>query len=157
VADQPLIFEPGTRYLYDNSDNIVVGMMVSAVTGQDFPAALDSLVLAPLGLRQTSLRLNNLIPWPYLHGYALEPGKAPDDISRAGLGIFRYDTRCGMVFGHTGNFPGYTPFFASTIDGSRSLAASATEQLSENLEGLQLRRALRARGRRGVRALGIGR
>ena len=26
----------------------------------------------------------------------------------AGLGIFRYRTRCGTVFGHTGNFPGYT-------------------------------------------------
>jgi D-alanyl-D-alanine carboxypeptidase len=204
VADEPVVFEPGSRYLYDNSDNIVAGMMVSAVTGQDFPAALKSLVLDPLGLRQTGLPLDNLIPRPYLHGYSLEPRKAPEDISqaiamawlgasggmvstpaelnrfardyaaaklfsrdiqaqqlqlvrgtseppgpgrnRAGLGIFRYDTRCGTVFGHTGNFPGYSAFLASTLDGSRSVAVSATEQLSESLEGLQLRawRALRA-------------
>jgi D-alanyl-D-alanine carboxypeptidase len=26
----------------------------------------------------------------------------------AGLGIFRYRTRCGPMYGHTGNFPGYT-------------------------------------------------
>jgi len=179
-------------------------MMVSAVTGQDYPAALESLGLDPLGLRQTSLPLNNLMPRPYLHGYEVAPPKAPQDISqaiamawlgasggivstpaelnrfarayagaklfsrdvqtqqlqlvrgtseppgpgrnRAGLGIVRYDTRCGTVFGHTGNFPGYSAFFASTLDGSRSLAVSATEQLSESLEGLQLRawRALRA-------------
>jgi D-alanyl-D-alanine carboxypeptidase len=25
----------------------------------------------------------------------------------AGLAIFRYQTRCGTVYGHTGNFPGY--------------------------------------------------
>ena len=37
--------------------------------------------------------------------------------NRAGLGIFRYRTKCGTVYGHTGNFPGYTQFLASTLDG----------------------------------------
>jgi D-alanyl-D-alanine carboxypeptidase len=43
------------------------------------------------------------------------PGK-----NEAGLGIFRYQTRCGTVYGHTGNLPGYTSFVAATRDGSRS-------------------------------------
>jgi D-alanyl-D-alanine carboxypeptidase len=47
----------------------------------------------------------------------------------AGLGLFRYRTRCGTVRGHTGNFPGYTQFFAATADGSRSVVVSANEQL----------------------------
>jgi len=48
--------------------------------------------------------------------------------------------------GRPGLDPLATAFFASTLDGSRSLAVSATEQLSENLERLQLQawRALRA-------------
>lgn len=50
--------------------------------------------------------------------------------NRAGLGIFRYRTSCGTVFGHTGNFPGYTQFFASTLNGRRSVTVSANEQLS---------------------------
>ncbi|MDO8187866.1 serine hydrolase domain-containing protein [Conexibacter sp. JD483] len=42
----------------------------------------------------------------------------------AGLGIFRYSTRCGVVYGHTGNFPGYVQFAAATRDGSRSVTTS---------------------------------
>jgi D-alanyl-D-alanine carboxypeptidase len=53
------------------------------------------------------------------------PGK-----NAAGLGIFRYETRCGTVWGHTGNYPGYTQFMAANPDGSRSVTVSVNEQLS---------------------------
>ena len=43
------------------------------------------------------------------------PGK-----NSAGLGIFRYKTKCGTVYGHTGNTPGYTQFVAASRDGTRS-------------------------------------
>ena len=42
----------------------------------------------------------------------------------AGLGIFRYQTRCGTVYGHTGNIPGYTQFAAATRDGQRAVTMS---------------------------------
>lgn len=42
----------------------------------------------------------------------------------AGLALFRYTTRCGVVYGHTGNFPGYTQFAAATADGSRSVTTT---------------------------------
>ena len=32
--------------------------------------------------------------------------------------------RCGTVYGHTGNFPGYTQFAAATRDGKRSVTTS---------------------------------
>lgn len=48
----------------------------------------------------------------------------------AGLGIFRYTTRCGVVLGHTGNFPGYTQLVAATPDGRRSLTFSITSQIN---------------------------
>jgi len=47
----------------------------------------------------------------------------------AGLAIFRYETRCGTVYGHTGNFPGYTQFIAASRDGTRSATVSASLQL----------------------------
>jgi D-alanyl-D-alanine carboxypeptidase len=53
------------------------------------------------------------------------PGK-----NSAGLGIFRYETRCGTVWGHTGNYPGYTQFAAASPDGRRSVTVSVNEQLS---------------------------
>jgi D-alanyl-D-alanine carboxypeptidase len=42
----------------------------------------------------------------------------------AGLAVFRYRTRCGTVYGHTGNFPGYVQFAAATADGRRALTTS---------------------------------
>lgn len=59
------------------------------------------------------------------------PGK-----NSAGLGIFRYDTRCGTVWGHTGNTPGYTQFMAASPDGSRSVTVSINTQLTQN-DGLR--------------------
>jgi D-alanyl-D-alanine carboxypeptidase len=46
------------------------------------------------------------------------------------LAIFRYQTRCGTVYGHTGNFPGYTMFAAATADGSRSVVVAVNIQLN---------------------------
>ncbi|MEU3794535.1 serine hydrolase domain-containing protein [Streptomyces fructofermentans] len=53
--------------------------------------------------------------------------------NKAGLGIFRYSTRCGVVLGHTGNFPGYTQFIAATPDGRRSVTVSLTTQINSTL------------------------
>ena len=47
-----------------------------------------------------------------------------------GLGIFRYPTRCGTVYGHTGNTSGYTQFAAATRDGSRSVVVSVNSQIT---------------------------
>ncbi|MGW0845745.1 serine hydrolase domain-containing protein [Streptomyces sp. NPDC002787] len=52
----------------------------------------------------------------------------------AGLAIFRYETRCGVVLGHTGNFPGYTQLIAATPDGRKSLTFSLTTQVNRTLE-----------------------
>ncbi|MFK4600218.1 serine hydrolase domain-containing protein [Streptomyces pristinaespiralis] len=51
--------------------------------------------------------------------------------NEAGLAIFRYKTRCGVVYGHTGNFPGYTQLIAATGDGSRSLTFSINTQVNQ--------------------------
>jgi D-alanyl-D-alanine carboxypeptidase len=48
----------------------------------------------------------------------------------AGLALFRYTTRCGTVYGHTGNIPGYTQFVAATEDGQRSVSVSVNAQIA---------------------------
>ncbi|WP_097993632.1 serine hydrolase domain-containing protein, partial [Streptomyces sp. f51] len=50
--------------------------------------------------------------------------------NKAGLAVFSYATRCGTVYGHTGNFPGYTQLAAATKDGKRSLTVSLTSQVN---------------------------
>ncbi|SCE37840.1 D-alanyl-D-alanine carboxypeptidase [Streptomyces sp. ScaeMP-e83] len=50
--------------------------------------------------------------------------------NKAGPALFAYRTRCGTVYGHTGNFPGYTQLAAATKDGRRSLTVSLTSQVN---------------------------
>jgi D-alanyl-D-alanine carboxypeptidase len=47
------------------------------------------------------------------------PGK-----NSAGLSLFKYETKCGTVYGHTGNFPGYVQFAAATRNGGRAITTS---------------------------------
>jgi D-alanyl-D-alanine carboxypeptidase len=68
------------------------------------------------------------------HSEPIGPGT-----NRAGLGIFQYKTRCGTVYGHTGNYPGYTQFLAATLDGERSVTFSISEQLNQEMAGRQLK------------------
>ena len=52
----------------------------------------------------------------------------------AGLAIFRYETRYGTVYGHTGNIAGYTQFVSATSDGERSATVSINAQLAPEPE-----------------------
>ena len=80
----------------------------------------------------------------------------PGDNS-AGLALFRYRLRCGTLYGHTGNFPGYTQFVASSRNGRRSASVSANVQLNEGQPNQVPFRALRrAFGRAACAALARG-
>jgi D-alanyl-D-alanine carboxypeptidase len=190
VSDECPEFTPGSRYEYSDSDNIVVGLMVEAVTHGTYESALADEVTNPLHLPGTTLPDAPALTEPYVHGYAVEPGSPPEDVSTflnpglawasggmlstpaelnqfmrayvqgtltndktrnqqfqfvpggsgppgpginaAGLAIFRYQTSCGTVYGHTGNFPGYTLFAAASGDGSRSVTVIINEQVNDN-------------------------
>ncbi len=48
----------------------------------------------------------------------------------AGLALFRYQTSCGTVYGHTGNTDGYTQFVAASADGKRAVTVSINGQIT---------------------------
>ena len=66
------------------------------------------------------------------------PGK-----NSAGLAIFRYETSCGTVWGHTGNILGYTQFAAASADGRRSVTVSINAQHTPATGSLVVFEALR--------------
>jgi D-alanyl-D-alanine carboxypeptidase len=63
----------------------------------------------------------------FIAGSSEPPGPGTNAV---GLGVFRYTTSCGTVYGHTGNTAGYTQFVASTADGSRSVTVSVNAQIT---------------------------
>src|SRR5918997_2973018 len=66
------------------------------------------------------------------------PGK-----NSASLALFRYQTRCGTVWGHTGNFFGDTQFMAASPDGRRSATVSINTRLTPTLGDPAAFKALR--------------
>src|SRR4051794_28921183 len=81
VRREPLEFAPGSDYEYSNTDNIVVGLIVEAVTGLSYAQNLDEIVFEPAGLSQTSFPTAPALPRPFIHGYVVEAGEAPTDVS----------------------------------------------------------------------------
>jgi D-alanyl-D-alanine carboxypeptidase len=62
----------------------------------------------------------------FVRGRSSPPGPGRND---ATLGLFRYRTRCGTVYGHTGSYPGYRLFAAASADGKRSVVFSVNSQI----------------------------
>jgi D-alanyl-D-alanine carboxypeptidase len=73
VSSEPLAFEPGTKYEYSDTDNIVLGMIVEAATRQPYEQELSSRVLEPLGLQATVLPKIRRCPSPMRKGTSTHP------------------------------------------------------------------------------------
>ncbi len=184
VRGEPLNFAAGKKYEYSNTDNIVIGLIVEAITGRSYADELQRIVFGPAKLTQTELATKPAIPKPFIHGYLpatetegaqdvsefLSPSGAwasggivstPEELNAfiradlglkffgrtqqreqmdwwvggessppgpgknsAGLALFRYQSKCGTVYGHTGNFPGYVQLAAATANGKRALTTT---------------------------------
>ena len=66
-------------------------------------------------------------PGGFVPGAGGPPGPGTNS---SGMSIYRYDTACGTVYGHTGNMPGYTAFIASNSNGSNSVSVVVNSQIT---------------------------
>ncbi len=65
----------------------------------------------------------------FIPGFGGEP--TGPGMNSVGLALYRYRVDCGVVLGHTGNFPGYTAFMAASPNGRRSAVVTVNEQLED--------------------------
>ena len=63
-------FEPGTAWEYSNSNYVMLGLIIEAVTGEDIRTVLQELVFDPLGLAHTSFPAqdDDSLPAPHARG-----------------------------------------------------------------------------------------
>ncbi len=67
---KPPRFAPGTDWRYSNTNYVVAGQLVEAVTGTPWDVQVRKRILGPLGLRETVLPGNWVgVPDPHAHGY----------------------------------------------------------------------------------------
>ena len=62
-------FAPGEELRYSNSNYVLLGFIIEQVTGQSVESEIETRILTPLGLRQTSFPRTSAMPEPYAHGY----------------------------------------------------------------------------------------
>ena len=88
----------------------------------------------------TILRASRRLTGAFRPGTSSPPGPGRN---LAGLGIFRYETRCGDVYGHTGSFPGYRLFVAGDAAGRRSVVFVVNSQIVPGQGSQQVANAIR--------------
>jgi CubicO group peptidase (beta-lactamase class C family)/pimeloyl-ACP methyl ester carboxylesterase len=72
--DAPLLFSPGERWAYSNSNYTLLGLILEAVTGRPFGEYLETEVLRPLGLEATYSCGSRPAPGSEARGYAVREG-----------------------------------------------------------------------------------
>ena len=87
VSHKPL-FAPGTRHSYSNTNYVVAGLIVEAVTGRSFGAELRKRIFRPLHLDQTTYPTTPRMPRPYAHGYTVLGKQAGFDITHISPSLF---------------------------------------------------------------------
>ncbi|WPB88782.1 serine hydrolase domain-containing protein [Streptomyces malaysiensis] len=72
VLHQPE-FAPGKGWSYSNTNYLLAGLVIEAVTHRSAPAEIHRRILAPLGLKHTSFPVTDPeVHGPHLHGYDLK-------------------------------------------------------------------------------------
>ena len=68
VSHKPL-FKPGARWSYSNTNYLLLGLILQAVTKDSIAGELTRRILKPLGLKSTTFVAGNKLPAPAAHGY----------------------------------------------------------------------------------------
>ncbi|MEU7485586.1 serine hydrolase [Streptomyces sp. NPDC042319] len=127
---------PGARYAYSNTNYLVLGQIIEAVTGHTYAAEAQQRIIAPLGLSGTSFPgTDPRLPRPYGRGYSQVGAERVDstalDPSRAGA--------AGELVTTLGDL---NRFFASLLGGRllppRQLAQMRDEADTDGVYGLGL-------------------
>jgi D-alanyl-D-alanine carboxypeptidase len=71
---EPEMFAPGEGFGYSNTNTILLGLVVEAVSGQSLANYIHDAILTPLGLVHTSLPATNTLPDPHPQGYTDQTG-----------------------------------------------------------------------------------
>ncbi len=60
VRDQPLAFDPGTKWEYSNTNYFLLGMVIEKVSGKTYPEYMRERVFKPLGMDSTIINTSGL-------------------------------------------------------------------------------------------------
>jgi D-alanyl-D-alanine carboxypeptidase len=147
----PPLFAPGTSWWYSNTNYVLLGLVIEAVTHSTLEQELEERIVAPLGLDATSFATDTTITGPFAHGYIgphpglpIPPGTLLDITSLLNPS---YGWGAGNM---VSNAFDVTRFYATLLQGRllrpAELAEMKTGSAAKGDYGLGLRRAYTACG-----------
>jgi D-alanyl-D-alanine carboxypeptidase len=148
--------DPAEQPPEDYSEIIAAGWAWASGGIVSTPADLNTFVRAYVRGELFDLQTRSQQREVFEGGDSEPPGPGENS---AGLGVFRYETRRGTVWGHTGNTPGYTQFMAASPNGNRSATVSINSQLTPTVGDTEAFETLRRAEERAVccaRGQGVG-
>jgi D-alanyl-D-alanine carboxypeptidase len=80
AVKQPPVFPPGKGWNYSNTNYLLLGLIIEAVTHKKVENEIKDRLLIPFNLRNTTFPIDNPdMPTPFSHGYALDKSKNWED------------------------------------------------------------------------------
>jgi carboxyl-terminal processing protease len=71
----PALFEPGTQFMYCNTNYILLGIIIEKATGRTVAEEMTTRIINRLGLENTSFPMTPEIGEPYMRGYVPAEGE----------------------------------------------------------------------------------
>ncbi len=87
MASGAPLSEPGEMFYYNNTNFIILGLIVEQVTGQALEDVLKTRVFDVVGMSNTGLGLDATMPGPFAHGYGDINVEIPEDPTAAATPI----------------------------------------------------------------------
>ncbi len=70
VYGKPAVFEPGSQFLYTNTNYVLLQMVVEAATGNPLHEEVRARILDPVGMSNTYTQYHEELPGGFVHGYS---------------------------------------------------------------------------------------
>jgi D-alanyl-D-alanine carboxypeptidase len=80
---RPVLFPPGTRYDYSNTNTVLLGLVVEKVSREPLPVYIKRHILQPEHLTNTSFPTGTAFPAPHARGYTNNTVRCLDSGGRA--------------------------------------------------------------------------
>jgi CubicO group peptidase (beta-lactamase class C family) len=137
LADQPLVFHPGTRWLYGLSTDIC-GRLVEVLSGQRFDEYLQSAIFGPLGMADTGFQVDDPQVERFAASYFRRPDKSLKLVDDPETSPYRRERAFlsggGGLVSTTADYLRFTQMLVNggELDGVRVLGRKTVELMASN-------------------------
>ena len=143
LAEEPLLFEPGTHFKYSYCLDVLAAVMEEAA-GIPYPEILRRELFEPLGMEDTGFTLSDgqrTRLGPEYHGFDVKTGRAREVILREGFDMgmgTEYRSGGGGLISSVGDYAKLAAMLANrgvTADGKRILSEESIDAMRTNQLG----------------------